>query len=177
MTRLNQLILLLALLAAVAGGYVEHRERQPTPPDASLIGQPLPALQLRDLDGKPHALTDYRGQRVLLNFWASWCGPCLQEIPALALAQKKFAGQGALVVGIAMDEPARVRAFVAAHPLGYPLLLGQLAEPSTTLQLGDRTETLPYSVLVGADGRIIALHDGALSAAQMARWLQASAAP
>ncbi len=171
MDRSNWLIIGLAVLAAVIGGYAEHRSGQTDQVGAALIGQPLPALSLPDLDGKPHQLSDYRGHRVLLNFWASWCGPCLDEMPALARVQAKFGEQGPIVVGIAMDEPDHVRAFLGAHPLNYPILLGQLATPSTSLQLGDTSGALPYSVLIDADGRVLATHIGALPAAQMEQWL------
>ncbi|OOG40341.1 TlpA disulfide reductase family protein [Rhodanobacter sp. C05] len=170
--RSNWLILGLAVLAAAIGGYVQHHNQQPPAGmDSAMLGQPVPALTLSDLDGKPHRLSDYRGHRVLLNFWASWCGPCLDEMPALNRAQAKFGEQGAIVAGIAMDEPTRIHAFLAAHPVSYPILLGQLDSPSTTLQLGDIRELLPYSVLIDADGRILATHAGALSTPQLEQWL------
>ncbi|MFC5580551.1 TlpA family protein disulfide reductase [Rhodanobacter terrae] len=171
LSRSNWLILGLAVLAAAIGGYVEHRGQQPAPANSALIGQPLPALVLSDLDGKPHRLDDPRGRRILLNFWASWCGPCLEEMPTLNQAQEKFGDHAPIVLGIAMDEPARVRAFLAEHPVDYPILLGQMAPPSTSLQLGDSREILPYSVLIGTDGRILATHEGALSAPQLEQWL------
>lgn len=171
LSRSNWLILGLAVLAAATGGYVEHRSQQPVPMDWALIGQPLPALALPGLDGKLHLLSDYRGRRVLMNFWASWCGPCLKEMPALNHAQEKFGDHASVVVGIAMDEPAHVRAFLAMHPVNYPILLGQLNPPSTSLQLGNTHELLPYSVLIDADGSILATHAGTLSASQLAQWL------
>ncbi|GAB2553039.1 TlpA family protein disulfide reductase [Rhodanobacter koreensis] len=166
----NWLILGLAVLAAAIGGYVQHRQ-QPSPPDLALLDQRAPAITLSGLDDKPHRLSDYHGHRVLLNFWASWCGPCLDEMPALNRAQAKFGEQGAIVVGIAMDEPERIRAFLTMHPVSYPILLGRLNSPSTSLQLGDIREVLPYSVLIDADGRILATHAGALSATQLEHWL------
>lgn len=172
LSRSNQLILGLAVLAAAIGGYVQHRNQSAT--DSAMLGQLLPALVLTDLDGKPHPLSEYRGHRLLLNFWASWCAPCLDEMPALSRAQAKFGEQGPIIVGIAMDEPVRARAFLAAHRLNYPILLGQLAAPSTSLQLGNRDEVLPYSVLVDADGHIAATHVGALPAAQLEQWLASS---
>ncbi|HEY8683365.1 MAG TPA: TlpA disulfide reductase family protein [Rhodanobacter sp.] len=171
MSRSNWLIVGLAVLAAAIGGYAQHRSEQPRQADSALIGQPAPALALPDLGGKLHRLGDYRGHRLLLNFWASWCGPCLDKMPALNQAQAKFGEQEAIIVGIAMDDPGHVRAFLAAHPVSYPVLLGQLATPSTSLTWGDRGEVLPYSVLLDADGRILATHVGALPATQLAAWL------
>ena len=179
MTRTNWFILGMAVLAAGVGGYIERRQSQP---DASIIGQPAPVGSLLDLNGKTHSLNDYRGHRVLLNFWASWCGPCLDEMPALDRAQTRFGGgttaePGAIVIGIAMDDPAMARAFLAAHPPHYPILLGDLNEPSTTRQFGDTTAVLPYSVLLGPDGRVLATHTGALSDAEMAAWLKSDGRP
>ncbi|WP_345781831.1 TlpA disulfide reductase family protein [Rhodanobacter sp. AS-Z3] len=165
------------MLAAAVGGYVQHRLQNVTaaPDDSvmasSVIGQPLPALSLPDLDGKLHRLSDYRGHRVLINFWASWCLPCLQEMPALVKVQQNFGDHGPIVVGIAMDEPVHVRAFLAVHPVNYPILVGKRDAPSTSLILGNRRQNLPYSVLVGDDGRILATHEGAMTLEQMASWL------
>jgi thiol-disulfide isomerase/thioredoxin len=171
--RSTNLILALALLAAIIGGFAQHQRRSPAIPqvDSAVIGESVPALSLPDLQGRPHTLTDYRGHRVLLNFWATWCGPCLKEMPALDQAQRKFGDHGAIVLGIAMDDSERVRSFLAKNPVSYPILLGNLDDPSTSSQLGDTRGILPYSVLVGEDGRIIATHAGELSAARLEDWL------
>ena len=171
------LILMLAILAAAAGGYLQKRAQRPASVDVSLIGQRLPMLTLNDLDGRPHRLNDYRGRRVLLNFWATWCVPCLNEMPALQQAQQKFGKNGVIVVGIAMDSADRVRSFLAEHPVNYPILLGDMSAPSTALRLGNTREVLPFSVLIDADGRMIDAHTGALSSHQLDRWLGATNAP
>jgi thiol-disulfide isomerase/thioredoxin len=167
------LILVLAVLAALLGGIVQHWRQAPAmaAAESSLVGQPLPDLTLPDPHGQPHALKNYRGQRLLVNFWASWCGPCLEEMPALSRAQKKFGDHGAIVLGIAMDEPDRVRAFLLAHPVSYQILMGQFEAPSTSMQFGDEREILPFSALFDANGRMIATHAGALSDAQLEQWL------
>ncbi|MEO8779880.1 MAG: TlpA disulfide reductase family protein [Rhodanobacter sp.] len=161
------------MLVAILGGIAQHWAPAPAAEsgESYLVGQPLPTLILPDLEGHPHALSDYHGRRLLLNFWASWCGPCLEEMPALNQAQTNFGDHGAIVLGIAMDNPDRVRAFLANHPVSYPILLGQLKAPSTSLQLGDKHEILPFSVLVGENGRIVATHAGAMSHAQLEQWL------
>jgi len=178
LSRSNWTILGLAVLAAAAGGYIQHRV-QAVPNDVpaaasepAIIGQRVPALGLSDLDGKPRSLDEYRGRRVLLNFWASWCAPCVEEMPLLAKVQQKFGERGSIVIGIAMDDPARVRAFLTTHPVIYPILMGEIMPPSTSFKMGDVAETLPYSVLIGEDGRILATHHGALTTQQAEQWLQ-----
>lgn len=178
MTRSNWLILGLAVLAAAIGGYLQPRPSTEATSGSvdnlSMIGQPAPNFVLTDTTGKAHRLTDYRGQRVLLNFWASWCAPCLREMPALAQAQSKFGEHGAIVLGIGMDEPRRIHAFLVAHPVNYPILLGDVDATPTLKAWGNPAALLPYSVLIGTDGRIMATHAGALSPLQMQQWLNPS---
>ena len=179
LSRENTVILVVAVLAAALGGWLQHESRLahvPAGVAVAEVGQPAPALDLPDLQGNMHALADYRGHRVLLNFWASWCGPCLDELPALDRMQAKFGENGSIVLGIAMDEPARVRAFLVDHPVRFPILLGRMEPPSTSLLWGNSGEILPYSVLIGADGRVIATHRGPLDAALLDDWLMGSAA-
>jgi peroxiredoxin len=174
LSRDNLAILGVAVLAAALGGWLQHESRlahAPAGTTVARVGATAPALELPDLAGQPHRLADFRGRRVLLNFWASWCGPCLDELPALDNAQAKFGEKGPIVLGIAMDEPARVRVFLADHPVRFPILLGRMEPPSTSLLWGDVGEMLPYSVLIDADGRVIATHRGPLQAALLDRWL------
>ncbi|MBD8872174.1 TlpA disulfide reductase family protein [Rhodanobacter sp. DHB23] len=174
MSRDNLVILVAAVLAATLGGWLQHESRLahvPAGVTVAQVGEPAPLLELPDLQGRTHGLADYRGRRVLLNFWASWCGPCLDELPALDRAQAKFGENGSIVLGIAMDDPARVRTFLADHPVHYPILLGRMASPSTSLLWGDGDEILPYSVLIDTDGRVIATHRGPLDATTLDRWL------
>ncbi|RDS80665.1 peroxiredoxin family protein [Dyella psychrodurans] len=180
LSRSNLIILGLALLAAIAGGWLQHESRLIHVPEGvhvANVGDLRPDLALTDTDGKEHRLSDYHGQRVLLNFWASWCVPCLKEMADLNAAQHKFGDQGAIVLGIAMDDPARVHAFLSAHPVDYPILLGKLAEPSTSLRFGDQDEVLPFSVLLDAKGRILATRRGPLDPKLLADWLSPATAP
>ncbi|RDS80163.1 TlpA family protein disulfide reductase [Dyella monticola] len=180
LSRTNQFILAVALLAAIAGGWLQHESQQVrVPPGVHVanVGDLRPDIALLDLHGHQRRLSAYRGHRLLINFWASWCEPCLTEMPALSTAQRKFADQGVIVLGIAMDEPDHVQAFLADHPMNYPILLGQLASPSTSLRFGDLDEVLPYSVLLDENGRILATHRGPLDPGRLDRWLSPATAP
>ena len=81
------------------------------------------------------------------------------------------------MLGIAMDDPVHVRAFLAEHPVNYPILIGQLASPSTSLRFGDTDEVLPFSVLLDGSGHVLAVRRGPLEPGQLADWLSPATAP
>jgi thiol-disulfide isomerase/thioredoxin len=180
LSRTNLIILGVAVVAAIAGGWLQHESRLahvPAGVQVVNVGDLRPDLALTGADGKEHRLSEFHGRRVLLNFWASWCVPCLAEMPALNAAQHKFGDQGAIVLGIAMDDPARMHTFLAARPVDYPILIGQLTPPSTSLRFGDTDEVLPFSVLLDANGRVLATRRGPLDPDQLANWLSPATAP
>jgi peroxiredoxin len=105
-----------------------------------------------DLSGQPLRLAQFRGRVVLLNFWASWCGPCLVEIPVFASWQRRYANAGLQVIGVSMDdEEAPVKRFLEKHDVPYPILMGDA-------KLGESfggVFGLPQSFLIDAHGRIV----------------------
>ena len=146
----------------------------PAPPRGVVVarrGEPVPTLTLAGLDGETVTLpTAYAGRPVLINLWASWCGPCIEEMPEL----QRFAGSqganGVQVVGIALDEPAAVRAFLKRVPVAYPILLDAPGPADAGVRLGNPKGVLPYSVLVSADGRLLKQHIGPFAAGDLPDW-------
>lgn len=133
--------------------------RAPAPP-ASLpiaeIGKPMPALRLPDLAGVPTDLPGaWRGKPLLINVWASWCGPCIEEMPELQRFSAKQGANGVQVVGIALDDPEAVRAFLQRVPVAYPILIDTAGPADASVSLGNRKGVLPYSVLIDADGTLV----------------------
>ncbi len=134
-------------------------------------GDPAPDLTLPDMHGRPHHLSEWRGRRVLLNFWASWCQPCRREMPALNAAQARYGSGGTQIIGIALDDPGRVRAFLENVHISYPVLLGSQATPNPAEIFGDSLDVLPFSVLIDKHGRIKATYYGPLQPSQLHWWL------
>jgi peroxiredoxin len=114
-------------------------------------GGPPPALALKDLDGRQHRLADYRGKVVLINFWATWCGPCREEMPSIQELKNKLAGRPFVVLAVNLDEPeSRIRKFLTQMKLDFPILL----DPDRKVAKGWNARILPATFIVGPDGRV-----------------------
>lgn len=120
---------------------------------------PAPALELRDLEGKVHRLADYRGRAVLVNFWATWCVPCREEMPSIERLRASLEGRRFAVLAVNLAEPeSRIRRFLEAVPLGFPVLLDRDARVAKAWQ----AKLLPATYIVGPDGAIRYRHLGEL---------------
>jgi thiol-disulfide isomerase/thioredoxin len=133
-------------------------------------------LRLPDLSGKTRSLGQWRGQPVLLNYWATWCGPCIKEMPDLdAFAGKQPRASGIQVVGIALDEAANVKAYLSRRPVRYPVLLETVdyGDSGSSARYGNSHGVLPYSVLLDAQGRVVRSKAGPLTPAELGAWQDA----
>lgn len=119
-----------------------------------------PTLVLRDINGRSFSLSDYKGQVVLLNFWATWCPPCRAEVPELVRWQKTYRGRGLQVLGVTYppQQLTEVRRFVRRAKVNYPVGLGTKEMKSLFTQ----SETLPMTIVIGKDGRIRDIIEGIL---------------
>jgi thiol-disulfide isomerase/thioredoxin len=179
------LLLVLAVLAAsAAAGYFLHRltGRAPTvyPNNAGSghsapvsqeaasvslnsrkIPEDVPQISLPGLDGRPHALADYRGKLLVVNFWATWCEPCRREIPLLKSLRTEYANNGLEIVGIAVDSRDDVARYASSHGIVYPVLLGERGGLEAASAFG-MDVVLPFSVFADRAGHIVALKVGEL---------------
>jgi thiol-disulfide isomerase/thioredoxin len=167
-------IVLLAVIAAALGLWLEHRRQHPAEINGvtiAVVGDMAPDAVWLSTDGKPRPLKEWRGKKVLINFWATWCGPCRQEMPMLSAAAKSAGGHGIVMLGVAEDIAPAVRAHLARYPVAYPIVIGASDAPGGSLSFGNTRQVLPYSVLVGPDGRILRRKMGTFSEAELAEWL------
>lgn len=130
--------------------------------NSNVADQTLPAnVVLTDLSGHEHKLSQWRGHLLLINFWATWCGPCKKEIPILAKAQKQYGARGFQIIGPAVDDPSTVRQEAKLLGIDYPVMVGTPEQMISLMNtLGNQPGGLPFSVLVSADGHIIQRHLG-----------------
>jgi thiol-disulfide isomerase/thioredoxin len=148
-------LVVVAVVAAAMLYFGFHMARRAGPEPSQILGKSTvaPDFNLETLDGKNMRLSDLRGKAVLLNFWATWCGPCKIETPWLVELQKQYGSQGLQVVGIAMDDSGKddIEKFAKDMGVNYPVLLGKEA-------VGDAyggVPALPESFFIGRDGKIV----------------------
>ena len=157
------LLLLVASSAAGFAGYRYWSVHLASESTATATASVAPEFALPDLDGKLQSTGQWRGKVLLVNFWATWCEPCLREIPLLEELQKDYGGRGVQVIGVAIDDPAEVRRFVSdTIAIDYPVLVGEQEAVDALAEFGAEMTVLPYTAFVARDGRIARLHAGEL---------------
>jgi peroxiredoxin len=132
--------------------------------NAMNVGDVAPDFTRADIGGRPIQLSKYRGRVVVLNFWASWCPPCREEMPLFSTWQRDLGASGLQVIGISMDDDAaEVKRFLAAYPVTYPIVMG---DAKFAGQFGG-VLGLPLSYLIDAQGKVIARYQGEADLARM----------
>jgi thiol-disulfide isomerase/thioredoxin len=175
MARSRPVLLTAVLSAAAVLGYVTYRgltgeagspegaESTPLPAVAT-----LPEFSLPNLAGEQQSIRSWPGKPMLINFWATWCAPCLREIPMLKELQT--ARPDLQVVGIAIDKPDLVGQFASDIQFNYPVLVGQNEAWAAASALGVNIFALPFTIFTGGDGSLLGVHTGELHAEHLERF-------
>lgn len=151
----------IALIAFGAGIWVKG-SRQADAPEVSAANT-LFAMSLPDLQSKPQRLNQWRGKVLVVNFWATWCAPCREEIPIFVKLQDKYGTKGLQFVGISIDQIDKTSEFARNFKINYPTLIGSLDTVEVSRQAGNKRGVLPYTVILDRKGQIVATEFGGLT--------------
>ena len=120
--------------------------------------------------GAQLAMSEMRGKPVIINFWATWCPPCIEELPLLNSFYKQNSANGWQVIGVAVDQPSAVRAYLKKLPLDFPVVMAGLEGTELGRSMGNAAGGLPFSVVVSAKGTVIARKMGQIHADDLQKW-------
>jgi thiol-disulfide isomerase/thioredoxin len=162
-----------AVGAAALGAGVWSWQRRPAAADT----QALAALwqgKFTTPGGQPLSLGPWRGQPLVVNFWASWCPPCVRELPQFDRFAREYGPRGWRVVGLALDNPQAVREFLQRVPVSYPIGLAGLDGSALMAGLGNDQGALPFTVVLDTHGQIARTHLGQTSFDQLSEWTRSA---
>lgn len=128
-----------------------------TPAGAPAAGNPVDTLwaaSYPDVDGKPQRLAAFKGQKLVVNFWASWCGPCVEEMPELVKLSREYEKKGVRFVGIGVDSDQNVKNFLKKVPVDYPIVVSGYAGADLVRHFGNTAGALPFTVVIDETGKI-----------------------
>ena len=162
-----------AVAAAAAGAGLAWWRSAGDPAQPAAGAGPEAAFWSQSFDtptGTPLALQSLRGKPLLVNFWATWCPPCIEELPLLDAFYRENVANGLQVLGLAIDQPSAVKLFLQKMPLSFPVALAGFGGTELVKSLGNLSGALPFSVVFGAGGTVLQRKMGKLSPAELAEW-------
>jgi thiol-disulfide isomerase/thioredoxin len=170
----NTLIFIIAMIIAAGSGYSVHKYiNQKQASNNPAIGLQRPEFSAVDLDGQMRNISEWDGQLIFLNFWATWCPPCKKEIPDFIELQKAYGDQGFQIISIAIDEEQAVREYAEEMGMNYPIMAVQSEGVGLAKRYGNGIGILPYTVIINRDGEISNTITGELSKKRAKELLEA----
>jgi thiol-disulfide isomerase/thioredoxin len=118
--------------------------------------------QFKDSNGQTQTLANYQGKMLLVNFWATWCAPCVKEMPELSALQKEMQAKGVQIVGIGIDSPSNIKEFLQKYEVSYPVMVAGMEGTDLSRQLGNKSGALPFTLLIDRQGKVAKTYLGRL---------------
>ena len=149
-------VLMAAMIALAAGVSVEMLAQEAQKPESALTQDVISQLftaRLNDANGKVQDFAQWKNKTLVINFWATWCPPCREEMPELSQLQTKYAGKDVQFVGIALDTSANILNYTKQHPVSYPLIVADADGAELTRLMGNSRLALPYTVVIDSEGK------------------------
>ncbi len=175
MDRRNLLYISAAAAAGVAGlgaAWFKHEPQKLATAQTNTAQDALWAMSFDTPDGQPQPMNSFRGKPLLLNFWATWCPPCVEELPLLDAFYQEQKAKGWQVLGLAVDQPSAVRKWLQAKPLGFPVGMAGLGGTELSKSLGNLAGSLPFTAVFGESGAMLHRKTGKVSSEDLAQWIQ-----
>ena len=151
----------IAILFTGIGTYVGVKHLNPAPAENTAVAALMKA-SLPDAKNQQRALAEWKGKTLLINFWATWCPPCVAEMPELVELQADMADRNVQIIGIGIDSPSNIQQFAEKLQISYPLLVAGMQGTELSRQFGNQAGGLPFTVLIGPDGKVLQTYLGRL---------------
>lgn len=141
-------------LISISGGLYFGSQRWETSPASEVKTNILFAQNIPDIQNQPQALSQWKDKTLVVNFWATWCAPCVEEMPELAELQTEIASKNMQIIGIGIDSDKNIKEFAAKHNINYPLYIAGMGGSDLAKQMGNQAGGLPFTVLIMPDGQV-----------------------
>lgn len=157
-------VLIVLLLTVIAIGFLSYKLSRTSPlaPTQTFFAASFP-----DVNGTPQNISQWRGKVIVVNFWASWCPPCREEMPSLDAMQTKYASKGVQFVGISTEDVDKLQQFSKEEKVGYPLLAGDIDAMSMAQSMGNDKSILPYTVVLDKRGNMVKIWFGIVDISEL----------
>lgn len=154
------ILLTISLIQFVQRHFISPRLA--TPVEVHTSTAPFFAANVLDMTGKTQPLSQWQGKLLVVNFWATWCAPCREEMPELDALQKQYAEQ-LTVLGLSLDDVTKTQSYAQESPVSYPLLAADIEGMALSASLGNMKSVVPYTVIIDSDGKIVRSYFGRVS--------------
>ena len=163
----------ISLMALLAGALTSQSIYKSSPASDPAV-QAFLTHPWKTPDGKMANTSEWKGKVLVVNFWASWCPPCVEEMPTLDKLQQEFLQQNVLFVGIGIDSPSNIRDFLDVTPVSYPIVIGGLEGNNISKQMGNSVGALPYTVVINNQAKATSTKLGNISEEELRKAIKSA---